>query len=93
MYGRTLVVSIVAGLIGGAFSGYLRPTSVQAQSLAPKEIRAQRFTLVNQDGIALGSFAFDNDGRPKIILRDRSGHELWSTGERAGESSKHLDNK
>ncbi len=93
MNGRILVLSVAAGLIGGAFSGYLRPTTVQAQSQAPSEIRAQRFTLVNQDGIALGSFSFDNSGRPQIVLRDRAGHEVWSAGVRAGDSSKRFDNK
>jgi len=93
MNGRILVLSVAAGLIGGAFSGYLRPVVVQAQSEAPREIRAQRFTLVNQDGMALGSFSFDNSGKPQIVLRDRAGHEVWSASLRTGDSSKRFDNK
>ena len=74
---RNLALSIAAGLLGGALSSHLWPLAAHAQSQPPEEIRAQRFTLVSQDGVALGSFSFDNAGRPQIILRDRSGHEVW----------------
>ena len=73
---RNLALSIAAGLLGGALSSHLWPLVAHAQS-ATEEIRAQRFTLVSQDGVALGSFSFDNSGRPQIILRDRSGHDVW----------------
>jgi hypothetical protein len=77
---RNLVLSIAAGLAGGVISSYLRPVVAQAQSQPPQEIRAQRFTLVDQDGVALGMFSFDAAGHPQIVLRDRSGHQLWSAG-------------
>ncbi|HTW66715.1 MAG TPA: hypothetical protein VME17_18975 [Bryobacteraceae bacterium] len=90
---RNLILSIAAGLLGGALSTYLRPLAVHAQSDPPQEIRAQRFTLVDSNGVALGSFCFDNAGRPQIVLRDRSGHEVWTAGgqdaaNRAGNSSR-----
>ena len=74
---RTLVLSIAAGLLGGALSSHLWPLAAHAQSGPQDEIRAQRFTLVNQDGVAFGSFSFDNAGRPQITLRDRVGHDVW----------------
>lgn len=74
----TFALALVAGLLGGAVSNYLRLQPAYAQSQPPAEIRAQRFTLVNQDGITLGSFSYDDLGRPQILLRDRSGHEVWS---------------
>lgn len=77
---RNLILSIGAGLLGGAVSSFLGPVAAHAQSEAPQEIRAQRFTLVNQAGIALGTFSFDNSGRPEIVLRDPAGHQLWSAG-------------
>ncbi len=74
---RNLVLSIAAGLLGGALSSHLWPLAAHAQSQALDEIRAQSFTLVSQDGVAVGSFSFDNSGRPQIVLRDRSGHDVW----------------
>lgn len=72
-----LVLSLAAGLAGSAFFSYVQPLTAHAQSQAPEEIRAQRFTLVNQDGAALGALSFDDSGRPQLVLRDRSGHEVW----------------
>ena len=77
---RNLILSIAAGLLGGVVSTYLRPLAVHAQATPPQEIQAQRFTLVNEDGVALGSFCFDKSGRPQIVLRDRAGHDVWTAG-------------
>jgi hypothetical protein len=74
---RYLVLSIGAGLLGGLLSSTLRPVVAQAQSQALEEIKAQRFTLVNQSGVPMGTFSFDDSGRPQIILRDGLGHEVW----------------
>jgi hypothetical protein len=45
-----------------------------------KEIRAQRFVLVNDDGKPAGLFGFDQDGRPNVILilLDKTGKVLWN---------------
>jgi hypothetical protein len=84
-----LSLSLAAGLIGGALSHYISPERVHAQAAAPapKEIRAQRFTLVNESGAVLGTFSIDSelaDGRPKgaptIKLFDEDGREIWSAG-------------
>jgi hypothetical protein len=73
-----LALSIAAGLLGGLLSTYVAPQLVHAQSQPPPEIRAQCFTLVNKDGVTLGTFSFDTSGRPRIVLRDQSGHDVWA---------------
>ena len=74
---RYLVLSLSAGLLGGFLSTSLRPTAAHAQTQFLDEIKAQRFTLVNQNGVAMGTFAFDAAGQPQIVLRDTLGHEVW----------------
>lgn len=75
-----LGLSIAAGLLGGFLSHYISPELVRAQTQAapPKEIRAQRFVLVNDDGSPAGLFGFDQDGRANVILLDKTGKVLWS---------------
>jgi hypothetical protein len=75
---RSLALSLAAGLLGGVASHFLSPQLVHAQSQAPAEIRARSFSLVNEDGTTLGTFSFDAQGRPKIVLRDQAGHEVWA---------------
>jgi len=75
---RNLALSIAAGLLGGILSSYVAPQMVHAQSQPPTEIRAQSFVLVNQDGVAFGTFSFDQHGRPQIVLRDQAGHNVWA---------------
>jgi hypothetical protein len=88
-----LTLALAAGLLGGLLSNYLTPTPVLAQTQSPapvsKEIRAERFTLVNEDGVVLGTFGIDHGvlvngklrGNPMIKLFDENGHhEIWSAG-------------
>ena len=75
---KSIALSFAAGLLGGVISTYLSPQLAHAESQPPAEIRAQRFSLVNQEGATLGTFSFDALGRPKILLRDQHGHEVWS---------------
>jgi len=71
--------------LGGTLSRYATPTTVfaQAQLTAPKEIRAQRFTLVDGHGTVRGVFAIDNPaqkgGYAIIKLFDGGGREVFST--------------
>ena len=79
-----LILSLAAGLLGGLFSRYVSPATAQAQAAAPSEIRAQKFTLVDQNGTVRGTFAVvDNPlrkgGYPVIQLFDIGGREVWST--------------
>jgi hypothetical protein len=79
----TLTLSLAAGLLGGIFSRYVSPMPAQAQEVAPTEIRAQKFTLVDQNGTVRGVFTVDNPvpkgGHPVIKLFDLGGREVWST--------------
>ena len=84
-----LILALATGLAGGAVSRYLLPQTVQAQSQTPKEIRAQRFVLVDADGKTLGTLSVDVPpsgtsarGFPiresgSIRLFDDRGYEIW----------------
>jgi hypothetical protein len=74
-------LALAAGLLGGVLSRYLVPTLVFAQSQArtPREVRAQRFVLVNKQGTAFGLMGFDSNGTPVITLVDENGRTIWST--------------
>jgi hypothetical protein len=66
-------------------SRHVTPITVLAQdrSTAPKDIRAQRFTLVNEQGIVLGAFGLDSPeqgSNPTIRLFDESGREIFRAG-------------
>jgi hypothetical protein len=80
---RTVVLSFAAGLLGGAISHYLSPQSVHAQSQALRELRAERFILVNEKGTVLGTLS-DEEGRPSFKLFDERGREIWSAGGKIG---------
>jgi hypothetical protein len=86
-------LAIAAGLLGGLLSRYIAPASVHAQAPppTPNEIRAQRFTLVNLEDQAIGTFMVEpmrrspgitifqgNNIPTRIVLRDSAGRELWS---------------
>jgi hypothetical protein len=101
----TLIPAFAAGLLGGVLSRWITPTPVLAQAPVfaqaqatppgpatpvPKDMRAQRFTLVGEDGSVLGTFGVDPmmrervngrlRGNPSIKLFDESGKEIWSAG-------------
>ena len=75
-----LGLSLAAGLLGGILSHYISPALVHAQSqtIPPKEITAQSFVLVNEQGTPAGIFGFDKDGGASIKLIDKAGKVLWS---------------
>jgi hypothetical protein len=75
---KNIALAFAAGLVGGVISTYVSPRLAYAQSQPPSEIRAQSFSLVNQEGVTMGNFSFDTEGRPKLLLRDQHGHEVWS---------------
>jgi hypothetical protein len=74
-----LGLSIAAGLLGGFLSHYVSPALVHAQtpSAPPKQIAAQSFWLVNDQGVPSGVFGFEKDGSPSIKLFDKSGKVIW----------------
>jgi len=75
----TVVLAFVAGLTGGTVSQRLLGTPVRAQAPAPeaKEIRAERFVLVDENGTPRGAFGIDAKyGLPTLEWTDPKGH-LW----------------
>lgn len=80
---RNLLVALAAGLIGGVCSHFFFPQFVHAASGTPalRELRAQRFILVNEKGVVLGTFTEGAKDRPVLRLFDASGREIWSAGD------------
>lgn len=75
-----LGLSLAVGLLGGCLSHYVAPEMVHAAQIAPpKQIKAQSFVLVTNDGSTAGIFGFDQQGRPDVILYDNTGKVVWST--------------
>ena len=62
----TLVVALTPGLLGGFLSRYLAPPSVHAQAPAPNpvEVRAQRFSLTDDQGTVMGTFTVRDSATP-----------------------------
>lgn len=79
-----LVLSILAGILGGALSHYIWTQPVHAEALAPdpKEVRAQSFVLVDSKGVAQGVFSVDQSGfgAASIKLSNGQGREIWKVG-------------
>jgi hypothetical protein len=75
---------LAAAFLGGLISHYAwtQPVQAQAQPPVPKEIRAQSFVLVNDQGVVQGVIAVgrSQNGRPSLKLYDGNGRELWSFG-------------
>ena len=82
---KNIILSIGAGLLGGVISHSISPQPVHAQTptARTKEVRAETFVLVNEDGLVLGKLSHDG-GRAMFQLFDRQGREIWSVGGRIG---------
>jgi len=62
-----ITLALAAGFIGGLASRYSGPARVFAQAPAsPQEIRAQKFVLVDETGVARGVFGIEKNGTPQI---------------------------
>ena len=78
-----LILALAAGLAGGLISRYINPMPAYAQAQpAPKEIRAQSFILVDEQGTAFGLMGFSPRGISIISLLDARGRTMWSTAPR-----------
>ena len=76
-----VALALAAGFLGGVLSHYLAPTAVLAQSqpAAPKEIRAERFVVVDGKGTARGIFAIETTGMPTIEAMTEDGQVYMLT--------------
>lgn len=73
-------LSLAAGLLGGWLSHYvpLRAVHAQAQNQATREVRAQSFVVVNEQGAPVGVFGLEKDGTASIKLLDKDGNVAWA---------------
>lgn len=70
-------LALAAGFIGGLVSRYSVPAPVYAQAPAfPQELRAQKFVLVDETGVARGVFGIETNGAPEIEVSDSKGRVL-----------------
>ena len=71
----TVMLAPAAGFTGGLASRYSGPAPAYAQAPAsPQEIRARKFVLVDQTGVARGVFGIEKNGGPQIEMIDSKGH-------------------
>lgn len=82
MKNLNVAVALAAGLLGGMLSHYVWAPSVHADSVAPKEMRAQSFVLVDAKGNVEGTFSAVRgpNGAPMIKLVDSNGRDIWDVG-------------
>ena len=88
--GIGFAVGLVAGFLGGTISRYISPVSAfaQGQTAPAAEVRAQSFVLVDSSDQTVGTFTVASranargvtTGSPRIVLRDKTGREIWSAG-------------
>src|SRR5580692_4094736 len=83
----TLILSVTAGFLGGIVSQHLALTPVFAQPPTPaaKEIRAEKFVIVDEHGLPRGAFGINpKDGWPTIEFigeKEQLRRVSWITGE------------
>ena len=77
----TLALALTAGFLGGLASRYWSPTPAYAQapSAPPAEARAQKFVLVDENGIARGVFGFESNGSPVIEISNGNNGHVFKT--------------
>ena len=76
----TVVLAFAAGLTGGIVSHLAVSTPVRAQapSPLPKEIRAEKFVIVDDNGSPRGAFGIrDKDGWPILEVIDKK-RNVWA---------------
>jgi len=87
----SIVLALLAGILGGTLTRYITPPSAFAQNdqpIATKEIRAQSVTLVDDLNRTVGTFTVAPDPKwqssirddRRIVLLDSQGREIWSAG-------------
>lgn len=71
----TVALALIAGFLGGLASRSWSPAPVYAQAPAapPAELRAQKFVLVDENGVARGVFGLEANGSPAVEVADAKG--------------------
>jgi hypothetical protein len=66
-------LALVGGILGGALSGHLFPREAEASARAARELRAEKFVLVDRDGTERGVIGVNSRGFAVVGLNDQSG--------------------
>jgi hypothetical protein len=77
------ILCLAAGLIGGVISHFavIAPVYAQVLRIAPREVRAQQFVLVDDKDQPLATFiARQVRGNEIIQIIGNNGRVLWSVG-------------
>jgi len=81
-----LMLSIIAGLLGGFAEQYVFPSTpvyAQAELATPKTIEAGTFRLVNPKGHLAGSMTINANGDGVITMFDANGKAIFTSEEKA----------
>ena len=68
-----VLIVMVSGFIGGAFSDHIFNRGAQANNKSSKAITARAFNLVDKDGKPRASLGFSEEGYPTILFTNTSG--------------------
>jgi hypothetical protein len=69
------ILVLVGGVLGGAFSGHLFPREAEAAAHASRELKSNKFVLVDADGNERGVFQVDRKGVAGVSLEDQTGRQ------------------
>ena len=68
-----VLIVIISGFIGGAFSDHIFNRGAQANNKSPKAITARAFNLVDKEGKPRASLGFSVEGHPILAFSNTSG--------------------
>jgi hypothetical protein len=69
------ILALVGGGFGGALSGHLFPREAEAAARAAREIKAEKFVLVDHDGNERGVIEVSSTGVAGVSLEDQTGRQ------------------
>ena len=72
----TLVLAVLAGLLGGAIGSHM---TVYAQETGADIIHGKNFVLLDGAGHKRGEWQMDSSGEPILRLFDAEGRVTWQT--------------
>ena len=74
------ILALIGGVFGGALSGHLFPRDAEA-ARAMRELRAEKFVLIDHDGRQRGEFRVGADGGSAVVFYDQNGARRVVLGE------------
>ena len=80
------LIALAGGLAGGGMSRFISPAPAFAQASSPRQLRAQRFVLVDENNNLVGTFTASprslkpGEQSPTVVLLDSKNREIWRAG-------------